>query len=79
MLEANSHIREHVWKRIDKEITVALYLIFGFNEAKTNTPHLALHIYSNIDLDILQKSSNHRGKIIAESSGQKLVPYTCRN
>ena len=44
-----------MYEEENKEITVALYLIFGFNEAKTNTLHLALHIYSNIDLDILQK------------------------
>ena len=55
-----------MYEEENKEITVALYLIFGFNEAKTNTLHLALLIYSNIDLDILQKSSNHRGTIIAE-------------
>lgn len=39
---------------------------FGFHEANTNILHLALYIYSNIDLEILRISSNHRGTIIAK-------------
>lgn len=39
---------------------------FGFHEANANILHLALYIYSNIDLEMLRISSNHRGTIIAK-------------